>query len=308
MIDKKNILIGGAILVGLYLLNPFSGNAALDDRNFSYKTDTLSINNFVGRINISPSPDAELHINISNISENSNPKIDNIVGKLEINGSETIARSSCNDFSLFSWNLFGHAEHDNPNISINGGTGQKLSEYPILHIKLPETTKLKLNNNIITGSISNVQSLDLKASSCTSLKFANIAGDADISLRGSGDIVVNDIGGSAKVTVRGSGDVSVHNVAQDSQTLVQGSGDIQYNQLNGINRMQVHGSGDIDVGYINGDAELSVRGSGDIDIRGGDVNWLIAKIQGSGDIDYDGKANNTRFITQGSGDITTNYN
>jgi len=62
MIDKKNILIGGAILVGLYLLNPFSGNAALDDRNFSYKTDTLSINNFVGRINISPSPDAELHI------------------------------------------------------------------------------------------------------------------------------------------------------------------------------------------------------------------------------------------------------
>lgn len=308
MINKKNILIGGAILIGLYFINPFSGNAALDDRNFSVKSDTLSINNFVGRIEITESPDAELHIDISNITENFKPNINNIAGKLEISGGETINRSSCNDFSLFSWNIFSHAEDNNPTISINGSNGQKLTEYPVLRIQAPTTTNLNLNNNIVRGTVSNVQSLDLAAASCTSLKFANVAGDVNVSLHGSGDVQLNDIGGSAKITLRGSGDVRIHNVAEDSQTLVHGSGDVQYNNLNGINRMEVNGSGDIDVGYINGDAELSVRGSGDIDISGGDVNWLIAKIQGSGDIDYDGKAKNTRFTIQGSGDITTNYN
>ena len=309
MIEKKNLLIGGGILVGLYLLNPFNGSfrgqsAIAEVGEFNYQSARLKIINFVGRVEMTKSADNQIHIQTSHVRTDTAPNFDHIAGTLEISGAEEINSSSCYGASWFFW---GDNDHDDPNISINGGSRRKLSDYPTLKIQAPDGVKLELEKNIIFGQFDDVDSLNVNMVSCGNLKFNQVKNDAYIGIRGSGDIDIKTVGGSVTSTIRGSGNIDIGSIAQDSVSQIRGSGDIHYGQINGIHKMTVTGSGDIKVDQINGDAELLVSGSGDIDIGDGDLNWLIATVRGSGDIDYDGDANNRRLKVSGSGEIDTKY-
>ena len=328
MIERKNLLIGGGILLGIYLLNPYSGSfrshTAMNlDNQFDYQSDTLKIVNFVGKVEMTTSPDELIHIQTSNVQSGFELNFDHIAGKLEISGSEEINNTSCNGFSFFSW---GGADKSDPNISINGGSTRKLSAYPILKIQAPDSVKLILQKSIIHGQFANIDSLSANLISCDKLTLNNVQNDARIEIRGSGDVEINtvggnlnnsirgsgniniqSVGGSASSSIRGSGDINIGTIEQDSVSQILGSGDIHYDRISGIHKMTITGSGDIKVNKIIGDAELLVRGSGDIEIDDGELNWLIATVRGSGDIDYDGAVNNRRLSVTGSGEIDTKY-
>ncbi|PCI85518.1 MAG: hypothetical protein COB24_12770 [Hyphomicrobiales bacterium] len=306
MIDKKNLLIGGGILLGLYLLNPFSGShrGAADDTEFNYQSDTLKIVNFVGRVEMTTSSDGQIHIQASRIAAGLTPNFDHIAGKLEISGNEKITNISCNTSSLLSW---AKGDDSDLNITINGGSSRKLSEFPTLQIQAPATVNLILEKNLIFGQFSQTDQLTVGMLSCGNLNFDQVKNDARIDIKGGGDIDIKSVGGSANSSIRGSGDIHIGSIAQDSVSQISGSGNISYDDITGIHKMSIRGSGDIDVSQITGDAEISIRGSGDVDIDDGDLNWLIATIQGSGDIDYGGTATNRRFVVRGSGEINTKY-
>ncbi len=335
--SKKNLMIGGAILVGLYILNPYSSQSVLDDKNISIETSELSIQNFVGRVNMVASADGQLHVEIRNINKGLAPTFNNIAGRLEIQGSEKIKQFSCNHFSFLWWGN----DSDAPNISVNGRSKRSLDEYPILEIKAPEHLKLTLDQNIIHGNFIDLESVDINSKACSDLSIGNIkndatiklysdsqvslnnilgnakidlfgngnvtaddiAGNVELNVGGSGDINVADIGGTANISVRGSGGIEANDVAQDSVVSVNGSGQVTLDKLNGIAKMKLNGSGDIDVEAIYGDAELLVTGSGDIDVDDGTLNWLIARVTGSGSIDYNGSYKHKKVKTTGSGDI-----
>lgn len=307
MIDKKNLLIGGGILLGLYLLNPFSGThrgGVVGDVEFDYQSDTIKIVNFVGKVEMTTSPDDQIHIQASNISADLAPNFDHISGRLEISGSQKITKISCNTTSLFSWFTNDDSDSD---ISINGGSRRKLSDYPTLKIQAPVAVKLILEKNLIHGQFSQVDKLSVGMLSCGKLNFDAVKNNARIAMIGSGEIEIKSVGGSVDSFTRGSGDIDIGSIAQDSVTELSGSGDISYGEITGIHKITNRGSGDIEISQINGDAEILVQGSGDVDIADGDLNWLIATLRGSGDINYGGTAKNPRLNAGGSGEIDTKY-
>lgn len=307
MFEKKNLLIGAGVLVGLYLLNPYVGSSRgsdVSETQFTHQSEQLKIINFVGKVELTKSADAQIHIQVSNIQHGFTPQFDNIAGKVEVSGSEVINSSTCGGFSLFS---FSDEDELNPKISINGGSDYRLSEYPILRIQAPKNTNLTLNDSIIVGQFSNIGKLAISSKSCSLLEFAEIGKDLRIVQRGSGKISIDKVGGTADVSLRGSGDVSIGKLMDDSVSVIQGSGNIHYASMSGISKMTVRGSGDIEVGFITGDAELLVQGSGDIDIADGDLNWFIASVLGSGNVEYDGAAANFRSSVKGSGNIDTKF-
>ncbi|MBL1421295.1 MAG: DUF2807 domain-containing protein [Alphaproteobacteria bacterium] len=306
MIEKRNLLIGGGILLGLYLLNPFSGShrGAEDDAEFNYQSNTLKIVNFIGKVEMTTSSDGKIHIQATNIAAGLTPNFDHIAGKLEISGNEKITSISCSTSSLLSW---AKGDDSDLNITINGGSSRKLSEFPTLQIQAPATVNLILEKNLIFGQFSQTDKLTVGMLSCGNLNFDQVKNDVRIDIRGSGNIDIKSVGGSANSSIRGSGDIHIGSIAQDSVSQILGSGNITYDDITGIHKMSIRGSGDIDVNQITGDAEISLRGSGDVDIDDGDLNWLIATVQGSGDIDYGGTATNRRLVVRGSGEINTKY-
>lgn len=308
MLNKKNLFIGGAIVVGLYLLNPYvgstRGDGAAANADFNYKSDQLKITNFVGSVNLIKSVDDQIHIQVTNIKHGMTPHFDNIAGRIEVSGSEAIGSSSCNGFSLFS--LFDEDESQ-LNISINGGKSREITEYPTLSIQAPESIHLTLSDSIIMGEFTNVEQLTIVSNSCSVLDFSDVANDARIELKGSGNIEIGNVGGTAGVSLTGSGDINIGKVSDDSVSSIRGSGNLHYDALAGISKMNIRGSGNIDVDYMTGDAEFEIRGSGDIRVAGGELNWFIANVSGSGNVDYDGSAVNFRSNVKGSGDINTRF-
>lgn len=310
MFNKKNLLIGGAVLVGLYLLNPYTGSFrsgevnASGNKQFEYQTQQLKIINFVGTIEYGTSKDDSIHINVSNIRDGLAPKFDHIGDKLEISNFDNISTTDCNSFS---WVWWGNDDETGINISINDGSSQKLDHYPILKILAPNNVSLSLDKSLIRGNFSTLENLNANMTACSQLNIGSVTNDAKITIRGSGDIDIGRVGGVANSNIRGSGNVKIGNIGQDSVSNIRGSGDIEYGHINGIHKMTIHGSGNINVEQINGDAEMRIMGSGDIKIKTGELNWMIANIEGSGSIDYDGRANNRKFNIKGSGDINTNY-
>lgn len=306
MFEKKNLLIGGGILVGLYFLNPYTGSfrGEAETTEFSYQSSEVSIVNFVGKIIHTNSPDQQIHFITTHKNQAFTPRFDHIGGGLQISNFDKISSTSCNGFSWFWW---GNSDDDAElKVGINNGSSHKFSDYPVVEIQTPDHIDLKITSSVISAKFGDLESLSIDMMGCGNASFGNITNDARINLSGSGDVEIASVGGSATTQLRGSGNVKINNVASDTTSNIRGSGDIEFGEIHGIHRMSIRGSGDIEVKKMVGDAELYVQGSGDIEIDDGDVNWFIAKVQGSGDIEYGGKLKHQKLNEQGSGEIKLN--
>jgi hypothetical protein len=106
----------------------------------------------------------------------------------------------------------------------------------------------------------------------------------ELSISGSGDIILQSESRILNATVTGSGDMSLTGNTEELVAKVTGSGEIQAFKLKA------------------NDVKASVTGSGDIYVfvNGGALN---ASVTGSGDITYDGVVKNINTSTTGSGDI-----
>jgi hypothetical protein len=106
----------------------------------------------------------------------------------------------------------------------------------------------------------------------------------DVSLSGSGDVILNIQTKSASGKVSGSGDLTLKGSTNDLRAGVTGSGDFHGFNLKAVNTdVSVTGSGDAEV-VCTGDLKARVTGSGDIEYRGNPTN-KDKKITGSGSIE-----------------------
>ena len=115
--------------------------------------------------------------------------------------------------------------------------------------------------------------------------------DMDVTLRGSGDIQVNDlICDRCHVELIGSGDIDLSSVeTQEASAVLIGSGDIDLCLRNvDDTRLSLKGSGDITAEFDKdcGSVDCDLRGSGDITLEG-KVKKFSQYKSGSGDIDVD---------------------
>ncbi len=113
--------------------------------------------------------------------------------------------------------------------------------------------------------------------------------DLDVSLTGSGDVVLNIKTSNTKGSVTGSGDVTLKGTTNALEAIVTGSGNFNGTDLETIDTdVLVTGSGDAKV-VCNGTFKARVAGSGDIQYKG-NPKTEDTKVAGSGDITYQGKS------------------
>jgi len=110
------------------------------------------------------------------------------------------------------------------------------------------------------------------------------ASDLDVSLAGSGDVILNVEASSIDSSLSGSGDITLKGNTNNLSVKLAGSGDI-------------HG-----FGLQSNHTIASIAGSGDIEIVSN--KSLKARVSGSGDIEYKGNPDKEDTKVSGSGSIS----
>jgi len=108
----------------------------------------------------------------------------------------------------------------------------------------------------------------------------------EVSLTGSGDVVLDIDTNNVSGSVTGSGDVTLKGKTTNLEASVTGSGDFNGNNLHAEN------------------TEVSVTGSGDAEVYS--TETLKARVSGSGDIEYHGNPKKEDTKVAGSGSISSN--
>lgn len=127
----------------------------------------------------------------------------------------------------------------------------------------------------------------------------------NVSLAGSGDLWNEDkiTTSNLDISLAGSGDVILNIEASTVETSLSGSGDITLKGSTDNLSVKLAGSGDIHgFGLQSNHTTASVAGSGDIEIVSN--KSLKARVSGSGDIEYKGKPNKEDTKVSGSGSIS----
>ena len=127
----------------------------------------------------------------------------------------------------------------------------------------------------------------------------------NVSLAGSGDLWNEDkiTTSNLDVSLAGSGDVILNIEASTVETSLSGSGDITLKGSTDNLSVKLAGSGDIHgFGLQSNHTTASVAGSGDIEIVSN--KSLKARVSGSGDIEYKGNPDKEDTKVSGSGSIS----
>ena len=155
-----------------------------------------------------------------------------------------------------------------------------------LVIKTQNHINLKPSNNKtikITIPFKDISSVSLAGSGDLWNKDVISATNLDVSLAGSGDILLNINASSTKGSIAGSGDLTLKGSTNNLQANVAGSGDFHgFNLQSNHTDVSVAGSGDAEV-VCNESLKARVAGSGDIEYRG-NPKTEDTKVAGSGSI------------------------
>jgi len=108
--------------------------------------------------------------------------------------------------------------------------------------------------------------------------------DAEISLKGSGNITADGKFDRLKVLIAGSGDIAATGSTEDLNLDVEGSGDAKLAGLTAKN------------------ADVSIDGSGDVEIAPRDATNVTISDEGSGGVKAEGTTGNLKIEMEGSGD------
>jgi hypothetical protein len=178
--------------------------------------------------------------------------------------------------------------------SVSVKTDSNLQEYVIVEskdntlvIRTKENVNLKTRKGIhITVPFEAISGVSLVGSGDIDTKDTIKSDSFDVSVRGSGDIVLAVESNNLDAKVNGSGDLTLSGSATNLEVKVSGSGNFEGSSLNAENT-QVYVSG-------SGDAEVTATKS------------IKARVNGSGDIEYSGKPAKSDTKVIGSGEITSN--
>ncbi len=321
MLTRRLILTSALITAGAFAA-PASANEPI-----------LTVKNYIGKITVVTSPDAELSVTDKKRSK----KVDFDQSRTGLVVDGGVSRPDGDDckgyYGRISWSLFSKKEKTD-----EFGGYENLDDYPDLTITGPEDMTLVIENAIPFGTIGDIGSADIDMRHCGRLNIGNISGPASFKVRGSGDISAGNIGDliakisgsgdldfintrTADLTISGSGDVEFENAVSASIS-ISGSGDVEFNDIatslyvkssgsgdiDGENvgeefTYEGRGSGDVSLNNISGRALIQTTGSSTVDIDDGNLQSLIISATGSSDIFYDGVTEDADVTARGSSDV-----
>lgn len=308
--------------------------AASAAANSAFANETLTIENFIGTINIETSEGAPLRIIKSQngdtvtVSESS--------GRLILDGG--VAKPDGKDceghYGRYNVSFFSKKEK-----SGQFGGYKNLETYPVITVSAPDDVDVFIKNSIPFMTIGDMGALNATLNSCGNLDFGNLSGEARISIMGSADFTLDDIqnldltikgsgdvkagnAGIVTIDLKGSGDVDLQDItAVDIKSV--GSGDVEIGQIRGPLVYVGHGSGDFEAVEIleglvyegrgsgdfsaesvTGDVSIQSRGSSSVDIGDGSIGKLLVTTRGSGEVDIDAIVESAELFASGSGDIS----
>lgn len=210
------------------------------------------------------------------------------------NGNVTTQNVSTGDYSGIKvvGSMDVHLEKGNEgNISVT--TDSNLQEYIVIEVKGDElvikTKKgyyLKTKKGIhVTVPFQDISEVRLTGSGDVDTKDTINANMFEVSVTGSGDIVLAIDAQSVDASITGSGDVTLEGSTNNLEVTVTGSGDFKGFDLQSNN------------------TEARVSGSGDVRVVAKES--INARVSGSGDIVYKGNPDRKDTKTSGSGDISS---
>lgn len=167
-------------------------------------------------------------------------------------------------------------------VEVRGKGRIRMEDAPLIVLRTPRDVEVS-GGGALFGSIGRgARSVELGNGGCGSWTVANVDGDMDLSVGGSGSIRA---GTSRKL-----------------EAAVGGSGSI-FAGATGVLDASVGGSGSIDVARVDGETDIAIGGSGDVRVRGGRAPSLKVSIGGSGDVVFNGTAGDVSTAIAGSGDV-----
>lgn len=306
---RKSALIAGTAFA-LASLAAIATAATAQDQGHNYSADTVSIENFIGRVEIRTGDSAEVSVSITNPGDLvEDPQLRQTGTSLAIDGGQSIRNLNCN------------TRNGTIRIGRRWSGQHEISEYPLLTITAPASLALRLHDAVFQGTSGDLGSLDLAMNSCGRFETGaiahdvdisingsgdittrNIGGDVEIGINGSGDVVLSDVAGTVDVGINGSGDVRVADVSGKAEVGINGSGDVEFGSIAGL-EIRISGSGDVEARTMNGPFSARIGGSGDIAVHGGRAEPFEVSINGSGDVSFGGTAVNVTVRESGGGDV-----
>lgn len=258
---------------------------------FAKDAPVLKIENFIGTVEIVTSNTGKITINDAD-----GAKISRSGSNLTIDDEVSIHKYNCRTkknrvmVGKGKWSVYSNKGYRN------------IKEFPHVKITAPEGVHLEIDNAIIFGNVETIGSAHLHIGSCGDIKFGDVKGQLDLSVSGSGDVILGNAGVS-DISISGVGDVTAKNLAS-ADIDVSGSGDLKLGDIFGSVGILTSGAGDIEINSITGkDLTISVSGSSDITIDGGSVDTLSIKASGASDVTYNGSSVDAVARASGASDI-----
>lgn len=149
------------------------------------------------------------------------------------------------------------------------------------------------------------QSVTVSAGGAVRLHVAP-AQSARIRLDGCGDADVERVEDEVELSVSGSSDVRLYEAGEATVTIA-GSGDVVLGAVHDGLTVSVAGSGDVTAARVDGATSIAVQGSGDVTIREGRATTLSVVVAGGGDIVHGGSAQSLDAVVVGGGDVRVRH-
>ncbi|GAA0869236.1 DUF2807 domain-containing protein [Brevundimonas basaltis] len=157
-----------------------------------------------------------------------------------------------------------------------------VDDAPLIVIRSPRAVNVE-TGGAVYGSIGRgAASVDLGSSGCGDWAVANTEGSVDVSVSGSGDLMVGT-SRSLEASLNGAGDLTAG--------------------ATGRLALSANGAGDAVIAEVDGDTDISIAGSGEVAIRRGRAPNLDISIAGAGDVDFGGVAGDVSVSIAGAGDV-----
>lgn len=132
------------------------------------------------------------------------------------------------------------------------------------------------------------------------------AQSARIRLDGCGDADIERVEDEIELSVSGSQDVRLYEAGEATVTIA-GSGDVVLGAVHDGLTVSVAGSGDVTAARVDGPTSIAVQGSGDVTIRDGRATTLSVVVAGGGDITHGGSAQSLDAVILGGGDVRVRH-
>lgn len=132
------------------------------------------------------------------------------------------------------------------------------------------------------------------------------AQSARIRLDGCGDADIERVEDEIELSVSGSQDVRLYE-AGEAEVTIAGSGDVVLGAVHDGLTVSVAGSGDVTAARADGPTSIAVQGSGDVTIREGRATTLSVVVAGGGDITHGGSAQSLDAVILGGGDVRVRH-